>query len=78
MDAEEATSTAEASRTGDEEASTSGAEHVVGEEDWSGYAAGALARVMFWPSLAWNLARTSVYPTDYRWYTEVVEVAAAS
>mmetsp|Transcript_27859 Transcript_27859/g.66176 ORF Transcript_27859/g.66176 Transcript_27859/m.66176 type:complete len:243 (-) Transcript_27859:229-957(-) len=39
---------------------------------WTGYAATALSRVMFYPSLAWNIARTTVQP-DYRWYTEIVE-----
>eukprot|EP00951_Prasinocladus_malaysianus_P002349 scaffold16654_cov44-Prasinocladus_malaysianus.AAC.1 len=38
----------------------------------TGYAANAWARMLFYPSLAYNIARSTIQP-EYRWYTEVVE-----
>eukprot|EP00873_Tetraselmis_striata_P036629 jgi/Tetstr1/456893/TSEL_043563.t1 len=49
-------------------AGTSGA----GDDSYTHYAAGALARFLFYPSLAYNIVRSTIQP-EYRWYTEIVE-----
>lgn len=43
------------------------------DDSYTHYAAGALSRVMFYPSLAYNIVRSTIQP-EYRWYTEILEV----
>jgi len=42
------------------------------DDSYAHYAAGALSRFMFYPSLAYNILRSTIQP-EYRWYTEIVE-----